>query len=185
MEGCDNKYPAFAHTIVFEKCLIPLQSVLIYRLGWIMAYIMCQLLNVCLVSHCILPDRLHSRGQCLNARSLSVNLSLFIQFFFQYFFVGRDPQKVYCRQSSYLDLGTARVIIPVSTTHQISIWSTPTQLYHNWLLIWSRQPIRSRFGHRTRYYITIDFWSGLDNPSDAKSCIISQTSLSQYYMFGV
>ena len=35
------------------------------------------------------------------------------------------------------------------------------------------------------YYTTIDFWSGLDNPSDAKSNIISKTSLSQYYIFGV
>ena len=41
------------------------------------------------------------------------------------------------------------------------------------------------FGHRPGYYTTIDFWFGLERPSDAKSSVISQMSLSQYYMFGV
>ena len=128
------------------------------------------------VSHCILPDRLHSRGQCPNARSLSVNSSFFIQCF-SVIFRWMRPSK--CILSAVI------LSHPVSTTHQISIWSPPTLLYHNWLLMRSRTPIRSRFDHRPRYYITIDFWSGLAHPSDAKSNIISQMSFSQYYMFGV
>ena len=35
------------------------------------------------------------------------------------------------------------------------------------------------------YYITFDFWSGLAQPSDAKSSVISQMSLPQYFTFGV
>ena len=45
--------------------------------------------------------------------------------------------------------------------------------------------ILSRFGHRPGYYTTSDFWFGLEHPSDAKNSVISQISLSQYYMFGV
>ena len=45
--------------------------------------------------------------------------------------------------------------------------------------------ILSRFGHRPGYYTTIDFWFGLAHPSDAKSSVISQMSLSQYHMSGV
>ena len=119
------------------------------------------------VSHCILPDRLHSRGQCPNARSLSVNSSFFIQCFF-------------------------------------SIFSIDAILKCIMLAV-----ILSRFGHHPGYYTTIDFWSGLEypsdldlvtahaitpqiyvwsglaDPSDAKSSEMIQMSLSQYYMFGV
>ena len=154
---------------VFELCLIPVQSILNTDTDESWHTLCVRLPNVCFGLPLQTPRSLHSRGQRRNARSLSVNLSLLIHFFFfsSIFFIGCDPQM-------YTVGG-----------HQISIWSTLTQLYHDWLLIRSRQPIRSRFGHRPRYYITIDFWSGLDNPSDAKSSIISQTSLSQYYMFGV
>ena len=38
--------------------------------------------------------------------------------------------------------------------------------------------ILSRFGHRPGYYTTSDFWFGLEHPSDAKSSLISQMSLS-------
>ena len=141
MEGCDNKYPAFAHTIVFEKGLIPLQSVLNTDSDESWHTLCVHLLNVCLslplhtlVSHCILPDRLHS-SQCLNARSLSVNLSLFIQFF-SVFFVGCDSQ------------------IYTVGGHQIS------------------------FGQRPRNYTIIDFWSGLDNPSDL-DLVIAYAIISQ------
>ena len=118
-------------------------------------------------------------------------LVAFLSHVFSVFFHWMRPSKVYCWRSSCLDLGTTRVIIPqlfsdpVSNTHQISIWSPPTLLYKNWPLIRSRTPIRSRLGHRPRYYTTIDIWSGLAHPSDAKSSVTSQMSLSQYYMFGV
>ena len=43
--------------------------------------------------------------------------------------------------------------------------------------------ILSRYGHRPGYFATIDFLFGLEHPSDAKSSVISQMSLSQYYMY--
>ena len=127
-----------------------------------------QLLNVCLCLPLHTPRSFAQQRSMPKCTIIVSQLVAFYPIFFQYFF----------------SLDATLKCITVGG-HQISFWSTPTQLYHNWLLIRSRQPIRSRFGHRTRYYITIDFWSGLDNPSDAKSYIISQTSLSQYYMFGV
>ena len=110
---------------------------------------------------------------------------------FSVFFHRMRPSNVYCRRPSCLNLGTTQVIKPqsisdpVSNTHQISIWSPSTLLYHDWLLIRSRTPIRSRFGHRPRHYTAIDFSSGLAHTSEAKSSVISKMSLSQYYMFRV
>ena len=175
--------------LVFEICLIPLQYVLNTDSDESWHTLCVHLSNVCLPLHT--PRSLHSRGQCPNARLLSVNLSPFLSNVFSVFFHWMRPSNVYCWRSSCLDLGTAQAIIPhlisdpVSNTHQISIWSPPRLLYHYWLLIRSRTPIRSRFGHRPGYYTTIDFWFGLAHPSDAKSSVISQMSLSQYYMSGV
>ena len=142
------------------------------------------------VSHCMLPDRCTAEVNA-QMRDHCQSTCRFVSNVFSVFFHWMRPSDVYCWRSSCLDLGTARVIIPqltsdpVSTTHQISIWSTPTQIYHNWLLIRPRQLIRSRFSQRPRYYTTIDFWSGLAHPSDAKSSGISQMFLSQYDKFGV
>ena len=133
---------------VFEICLIPLQSVLNTDSGESRHTLCVHLLNVCPFLPLHTPRSLHSRGLCPNARSLSANLSPSSPFFFQYFFIGCDPQM-------YTFGG-----------HLVSIWEPPRLLYHNWFLIRSRTPIRSRFGHRPPYYTTIDFWSGLAHPSD-------------------
>ena len=45
--------------------------------------------------------------------------------------------------------------------------------------------ILSWFGHRPGYYTTLEFWFGLEHPSDGKRRVISQMSLSQYSVFGV
>ena len=62
---------------VFEICLIPLQSILntdTYE-SW---HTLCvRLSNVCFCLPLPNPRWLHSRGQCPNARSLSINLSPF------------------------------------------------------------------------------------------------------------
>ena len=120
---------------VFEICVIPLKPVLNTGSDESWHTLCVQLLNVCLC----LPLHTHSRGQCPNARSLSVYLSPFFPMFFQYFFIGCDrPWNVHCWRSSCLDLVTAHAIIPQLTsdpilnTHQISSWSPPTLLYHNW-----------------------------------------------------
>ena len=153
---------------VYEIRLIPLQSVLNTDSDELRHTLCVHLWNVCLCLPLHTPRSLHSRAQCPNARSLSVNLSPFYPTsFFQYFFVGRDPQM-------YTVGG-----------HLVSIWAPPGLLCHNWFLIRSRTPIMSRFGHRPGYYTTMDFWSRLGYPSEAKCSVISQMSLSQYYMFGV
>ena len=120
---------------VFEKCLIPLQSVLNTDSDESLsptAYsqIVCTAeVNAQMHDHC--------QSTCR-----------FISNVFSVFFRWTRPSNVYCRQSSCLDLGTAQGMIsqltsdPVSTTHQILIWSPPTLLYRNWLLIRSRTPIR-------------------------------------------
>ena len=109
---------------VFEKCLIPLQSVLNTDSDESWHTLCVHLLSVCLCLPLHTPRSLHSRGQCPNARSLSVNLSPFYPMFFHYFFIGCDPEM-------YTVGG-----------HLVSIWSPPTLLYHNWYLIRSRTPIR-------------------------------------------
>ena len=100
------------------------------------------------VSHCILPDRCTAEVNYQMHDHCQSTFRLFIQFFFQYFFIGRDTQ-------TYTVGG-----------HLVSIWAPPRLLYHKWLLIRSWQPIRSRFGQRPRNYTAINFWSGLANPSD-------------------
>ena len=125
--GLDHKYPAFAHTICLRKMPHSVAICIKYQVQTRMNHDI-HYVSICwtfvFVSHCILPDRLHSRRQCPNARSLSVNLSLFIQCFFSIF---------------SLDATLKCILSAV---------------------------ILSRFGHRPGYYTTIDFRSGLDNPSD-------------------
>ena len=72
------------------------------------------------VSHCIFPDRCTAEVNAQMHEHCQSTCRLFIQCFFQYFFMGRGPQM-------YAVGG-----------HLVSIWD----------------------------YTTIDFWSGLDNPSD-------------------
>ena len=106
-----------------------------YTLGksWPRLYV--HLLNICLCLPLHTPRSLHSRGQCINARSLSVNLSPSLSNVFSAFFHCMRPSNVYCWRSSCLDLGTAQVVLPqlisdpVSNTDHISIWSPPTPLY--------------------------------------------------------
>ena len=146
--GFDKKYPAFAHTICLRKMPHSVAICIRYRLGWIMAYIMrpfVERLSLSPTAYSQIVAQQRSMPKCTIIVS---QLAVFYPMFFQYFFVGCDPQNVYCRQSSCLDLGTAQGMIsqltsdPVSTTHQILIWSPPTLLYRNWLLIRSRTPIR-------------------------------------------
>ena len=131
---------------VFKICLIPLQSVLNIDSDESWHTFCAHLLNVCLCLPLHTPRSLHSRGQFPNARSLSVNFVAFLFNVFSVFFQWMRSSNVYCWRSSCLDLGTTQVIIPqiisdpVSNTHQISIWSPPTLLYHTWLLIRSRTP---------------------------------------------
>ena len=79
---------------VFEICLIPSKSV--FDTGMNVIGHGMHDVSVCrafiLVSHCTLSYRCTSEAQCQYARSLSVNLSLFIQFFLGTFFIGCDPQ---------------------------------------------------------------------------------------------
>ena len=77
---------------VFETCLIPLQSVFNTDTDELWPTLCVHLPNVCFCLPLHTPRSLHSRGQCPNARSLSVNLSLFYPMFFPYFFIGCDPQ---------------------------------------------------------------------------------------------
>ena len=109
---------------VFEICLIPLQSVLNTDTdeSWLTFGV--RLSNVCFRLPLHTPRSLHSRGQCQNARSLSVNLSPFYPMFFCIFFIGCDPQMYTVGGNLFL------------------IWSPPRLLYHNWLVIRSRTPIR-------------------------------------------
>ena len=150
---------------VFEKCLIPLQSVLNTNSDDGIHYV-----SICrtfvFVSHCILPDRCTAEANAqMHDHCQSTCRLFFIQCFFSIFSLDATLKTV--------------------GGHLVSIWAPPRLLYHNWYLIRSRTPIRSRFGHHPRYYTTIDFWSGLAHPSDAKSSVISQMSLSQYHMSGV
>ena len=70
---------------VFEICLIPLQSVLNTDSDESWHTLCVHLLNACLCLPLHAPRSLHSRGQCPNARSLSVNLSPFYPMFFSIF----------------------------------------------------------------------------------------------------
>ena len=67
---------------VFEICLIPLQSVLNTDTDESWHTLCVRLSNVCFCLTLHTPRSLHSRGQCPNARSLSVNLSPFYPMFF-------------------------------------------------------------------------------------------------------
>ena len=124
MEGCDNKYPAFAHTIVFEKCLIPLQSVLNTDSDESWHTLCVQLLNVCLCLPLHTPRSFAQQRSTPKCTIIVSQLVAFYPIFFSIFFIGCDSQM-------YTVGG-----------HQIS------------------------FGQRPRNYTIIDFWSGLDNPSD-------------------
>ena len=76
---------------VFEICLISLQSVLNIDTDESWHTLCVRLSNVCFCLPLHTLRSLHSRGQCPNARSLSVNLSPCYPIF-QYFFIGCDPQ---------------------------------------------------------------------------------------------
>ena len=97
-----------------------------------MAYIMCPI-----VERLSLSPTAYSQIVCtadVNAQMHDHCQSTcrFLSSVFSVFFRWTRPSNVYCRQSSCLDLDTVRVVVPqltsdpVSTTHQISIWSPPT-----------------------------------------------------------
>ena len=136
MEGCDNKYPAFSHTIVFEKGLIPLQSVLNTDSDESWHTLCGQLLNVCL---CLPLHTPRSFAQQRSTPKCTIIVSQLVAFYpiFSVFFS--------------LD-ATLKCILLAA--------------------------IRSRFGQRPRNYTIIDFWSGLDNPSDL-DLVIAHAIMSQ------
>ena len=159
MEGCDDEYPAFSHTIVFEKGLIPLQSVLNTDSDESWHTLCVQLLNVCLCLPLHTPRSFAQQRSMPKCTIIVSQLVVFYPMFFSNFSLDATL-KMYTDGShlvssgldnpSDLDLITAHAIIPqltsdpVSNTHEIPIWSPPTLLYHNRLLIRSRTPIRGQ-----------------------------------------
>ena len=143
---------------VFEICVIPLKPVLITGSDESWQHYVSNCWTFVFVSHCILTAEVNAQmhDHCQST------CRLFFQCFFSIFSLDATDPEMYTVGG-----------------HLVSIWSPPTLLYHNWLLIRSRTPIRSRFRHRPRYYTIIDLWFGLAHPSDAKSSVISQMSLLQ------
>ena len=131
---------------VFEICVIPLKPVLITGSDESWHTLCVHLLNICLCIPLHTPRLFAQQRSKPKCTIIVSQLVAFYPMFFQYFFVGRDPQMY------------------TVGSHHVSIWAPSRLLYHNWLPIRSRQPIRSRFGHRPRYYTTLDFWSGLAHP---------------------
>ena len=94
--GCENIYPAFAHTIFVVERHALLRNNMSLIQTWtdqgINYVYACR--TFVSVPRCTLPDRCTSEAQCSSAQSLSVNVSLFIQnkYNYIYFFVGCDLQ---------------------------------------------------------------------------------------------
>ena len=172
---------------VFEMCLIPLQSVLITDSDESWHTLCVHLLNVSFspTAYSEIVAQQRSMPKCTIIVSQLV--SFLSNFFFSIFSLDATLKCILLSvilsrfghhpgyyttidfwsglaHASDLDLVTAYATIPqltsdpVSHTHQI---------------------------YCPCYYATIDFWSSLAHPSDAKSSVISQMSLSQYYMFSV
>ena len=78
------------------------------------------------LSHCTLRYRCTSEAQCSYARSLSVDMSPFIQLFIVFFLHWMWPSNVYCWRSSCPEFGH----------------SPGWHMYHTWLLVRSRTSIR-------------------------------------------
>ena len=97
-----------------------------YRHGWIRAYILCPFVERLFLSpaaHSQIVVQQSPMPKC--AIIVSQLVAFFTQcFFFNIFFIGCDPQMY------------------TAGGHLVLIWSPPRLLYHTWLLIRSRTPIR-------------------------------------------
>ena len=131
-------YPAFAHAICLRNLRHSVKTCIKYRLGWIMAYIMCLIVERLSLFHTAYSQVVAQHRSMPKSTIIVSQLVAFLSNVFSVFFHWMRPCNVHCWRSSCLDLVTAHAIIPQLTsdpilnTHQISSWSPPTLLYHNW-----------------------------------------------------
>ena len=152
---------------VFEICVIPLKPVLNTGSDESWHTLCVQLLNVCLC----LPLHTHSRGQCPNARSLSVYLSPFFSNVFSVFFHWMRPTL----KCTLLAVILSRFCHRPRYYTTIDFWSdlehpSDLELVTTHAII--PQLIPGICTHAIIPQLIPGIWSGLAHPSDAKSSVI-------------